>query len=165
MYGQQECRETKETIEKHWKEIVQTINNIEERKENFIFIDDANRLIGNIVPNNSEKISYGGSLIREFLESDDYTLLNGTEKVVGGPWTRIDLADESCKSVLDILIISNDLYKYVETMEIDEKRLITPFKNNKDKSLTYSDHLSLLVTFKNIPLKQKCNIYGKKITR
>ena len=76
---------SKEEISSHWEEIMTTINNIESRKERVIWIGDLNRHLGNRIPGNIDKVSYGGELINQFLEAGNYILLNETEKVLGGP--------------------------------------------------------------------------------
>ena len=59
-------------------------------------------------------------MVRDFLDSGKYVLINATEKVKGGPWTREDPADIDNKSVLDLVITSAELVKYIEYMEIDK---------------------------------------------
>ena len=66
------------------------------------------------------------------------------------------------KSCLDLAIVNQDLYKYVVTMEIDSKRLATPFKVCKDLSRKYTDHFACVVCFKGIPLKCKTVSLGNK---
>ena len=85
MYGQQECRMSKESIEKHWNDILEVIGRIEERDELTVVIGDLNRHLGSEIPGNSSKVSYGGELVNEFLESGKYVLVNSTEKVKEGP--------------------------------------------------------------------------------
>ena len=48
-YGQQECRETKETIERHWKEVLEV-------SESLIFIGDTNCAVVDVIQFN-ENIS------------------------------------------------------------------------------------------------------------
>ena len=54
------------------------MNDVEEKKENFVRIGDANRLLGNIIPMNAGKVSFGGAMVREFLDSDKFVLLNSS---------------------------------------------------------------------------------------
>ena len=85
-----------------------------------------------------------------FLGSQKYILLNSSEKSIGEPWTRVDPVNNS-KSVLDLVIVSEDLMEYVKEFNIDNLRKVAPFNVNKDKSITYSDHYALTVIFNNIP--------------
>ena len=45
-------------------------------EENVIIAADLNKHLGNIVPNNHDKVTFGGSLVRNFLASGKYVLLN-----------------------------------------------------------------------------------------
>ena len=45
------------------------------------------------------------------------------------------------------------MVQYVDSMLIDEDRLFTPYRPIKSKQIRFSDHFSILVTFKYIPLK------------
>ena len=80
------------------------------------------------------------------------------KRLKGGPWTREDPADPNIKSALDLVIVSNDLYEFVDRMKIDSKREITPFKSDKNKVLNFTDHYTIVVDFKNIPLKHETQI-------
>ena len=64
------------------------------------------RAIGSSVPGNHAKVSFGGSLVNELLESGKYVLVNSLDKVTGGPWTRIYPANPNKKSVLDLVTVS-----------------------------------------------------------
>ena len=56
-------------------------------------------------------------------------------------------------SGLDLVIVSKNLMEFVDRVEIDSKRKITPFKAERDGSLNFTDHYACLLTFKGIPLK------------
>ena len=73
--------------------------------------------------------------------------------MVDGPFTRIDPADNHKKSVLDLCIISKALYKYVDSLIIDKKRHFTPYRAVTRSTVRYTDHFSLLLSFKGLPLK------------
>ena len=72
---------------------MEEIVKIEAKSESVIVIGDANKLVGDLVPGNSAKVTAGGRLIRDFLSNGDYVLLNSSELVENGPYTRIDPAD------------------------------------------------------------------------
>ena len=127
VYGQQEARMSKESVEKHWKELLEEISKIEARNELLVLCGDFNRHLGSIVPLNSPKVSYGGELVVNFIETKEYILLNSSNKTSGGPWTREDPANNEYKSVLDLVIVSAELEKYVEKMVIDKDRRFTAF--------------------------------------
>ena len=65
------------------------------------------------------------------------------------------------KSLLDIVIISNNLVKYVDSLEIDVKQQWTPCQQHKGK-LKYPDHYALKLTFKGIPTKELIPLAGRK---
>ena len=128
VYGQVESRSNLDEIRERWGIIYDQIMKIESRGELLVLIGDLNTHLGELIPgNNSRKLSEGGKLLKDFLESDKYTLVNATEKVVGGPFTRVDPGNGQ-KSILDICIVSNELYKYIEVLSIDSKREITPYR-------------------------------------
>ena len=77
---------------------------------------------------------------------------NASEKAKGEPWTREDPANLT-KSVLDLVIISQELYQYVDEFSIDNQKKITPFKVGKNCSLSFTDHYTITIKFKGIPLK------------
>ena len=151
VYGQQECRIGKEGTERHWNEILDVINKVEARNELLLLIEDFNRHLPN-VPSENSRSSYGGELIDELLQSGKYVLINKTDKVIGGPWTRLDPATGT-KSVLHLVITSSELVKHVDSLEIDNKRRFTTFKK-KGKTLSFPDHYGIVVKFSGIPRKR-----------
>ena len=83
-------------------------------------------------------------------------LLNSLQTVVNGPWTRYDPSDpedENKKSVLDLVIISKNMEKYFDSMVIDSNLENTPCRVKSKSKIVYTGHYSMLVSFKNIPLK------------
>ena len=112
---------------------------IEERNEEAIFIGDLNKLVGNGpygVKGNNPKVTFGGKLIQNLLKTEKYSLVNNSDKCVGGPFTRIDPSNPNIKSCLSLVIISKGL----EELKIDSNR-----------NLVYTDHYRL----KQIPMKVK----------
>ena len=156
VYGCQESRAGADRINENWDILIDEVRKIEKKGEFVCIIGDFNRKIGNLVPGNKNaKESLGGSLIRQFIESGRYCLLNSSDKVIGGPFTRYDPAnpsDESKRSVLDLCLVSVELFKYVEVLVIDSKLAFTPARPIKN-GLLYSDHYSLLLKLKNLPMK------------
>ena len=77
-----------------------------------ILIGDLNKQIGNGiygVKGNHDKVSHGGKLVHRLLENGNYTLVNNTEKCVGGPFTRFypsDPNNEKKRSCLELVIVS-----------------------------------------------------------
>ena len=55
---------------------------------------------------NKENISFGGQLIRDLIDSEEYVVVNNLDLAVGGPWTWLDPADPKLMSCLDLAIVS-----------------------------------------------------------
>ena len=127
IYGQQESRSRVDDIERRWEEIVTETQKIRDRNEELIIACDANSHVGDLVAGNHTKVSTGGQLIRDFLLSDEYVLVNSSSKCTGGPFTRYDpsnpLSDDH-KSLLDLIVISKNLEKYLVDMTIDKSLVI-----------------------------------------
>ena len=95
-------------------------------------------------------------MVRDFISTDKYILVNGTNKVVNGPFTRYDPSDPKCKnkkSCLDLAIISKDLLKYLVKLVVDNNLKLTPCRPLSKSKVVYPDHYSLILSFKDIPLK------------
>ena len=85
--------------------------------------------IGSYVEGNHPRTSPGGKLLVEFLSNKNYTLVNALDVVVNGPFTRYDpkdLNDDNKKSLLDFVIISSSLVKYIDELVIDKNHEWTP---------------------------------------
>ena len=111
---------------------------------------------------NKDKLTLGGSILLDFLDNENFQLINATDLVRNGPNTRYDPSapdDEEKKSALDLFTVSNDLMKYVEYFEIDKNLNKTPAKIARNK-ITFTDHYSCTLSFQNIPLKSKKKIFN-----
>ena len=154
IYGEIESRSNKKEIEERWDRVLAIVAGIESRNEALLLIGDMNKAVGNGpfgVAGNSDKVSFGGKLIHNFLSSGNYRLVNNTSKCQGGPFTRMDPADPSTLSCLSLVIVNNDLYDFIDTLTIDKDRIITPHRAiGKAKRLVYTDHFSLHLIFKNL---------------
>ena len=153
VYGEIESRNSNQTVQERWERILEELLKIEQKGEYGLIIGDLNKHIGNLVSGNHDKISFGGQLVRNLVETRNYVLLNGTSKTKGGPFTRYDPAKPENKTCLDLVIIPRDLLKYVQSLEIDKRLLFTPGRPVSKNKITYSDHFSLEIIFKNLPLK------------
>merc|ERR1711954_123910 len=99
---------------------------------------DFNKHVGNMIPGNHEKVTNGGKLVKEFLESGDYVLVNANSKSTGGPFTRYtpnEPNNEEKKSAIDFVIVSRSLESYIETFEIDKDLQWTPYRAINDEKL------------------------------
>ena len=99
------------------------------------------------VEGNTAKVSYGGKLIRELIDSGDYVMLNSLSLARGGPWTRVCPATGG-RSCLDLAIGSRELVQYVSSVQVDSELLYTPRRavsKGGKLGLTYTDHFPVLV--------------------
>ena len=66
----------------------------------------------------------------------------------------MDPSDSKIKSCLSLVIVSNGLEEYVESLLIDENRIFTPHRAIR-KKLVFTDHYSLILKFRDIQQKMK----------
>ena len=147
----------RQDVLENWGRIKSEIEKIGERNEFCLLIGDLNRAIGAGrlgIQGNKSKVSNGGKMILELLETGEYVLGNSTDKVEGGPWTWVSRADVSIRSCIDLVIMSADLAPYLKRIVIDVKHNFAPARPRLvagRKKLVYSDHFPLLVEFENLP--------------
>ena len=169
IYGEQESRSSKDGILKKWEKVLSEVAKIEAKEEYLIIIGDLNKHIGDIVKGNeNDKVTFGGSLVRDFVSTGTYELVNASNKASGGPFTRYDPSDpnrENKKSLLDLCIISKGLSVYLLSLVIDKSRALTPCRPISKDKLTYTDHYSLILKFKDIPMKKNQVSSDKKTIR
>ena len=67
----------------------------------------------------TKNISFGGSLVRDLLASEEYILVNNSDKTKGGPLPRFDPANKENKSCLELVIISACLEPFIKELLID----------------------------------------------
>ena len=63
-----------------------------------ILIGNFNRQIGSDylgITGNTPIVSYGGQMPRHLLATEHYLLVNNSDKVTGGPWTREEPSDRN----------------------------------------------------------------------
>ena len=98
------------------------------------------------------------------MDTGNYKLVNTSDKVSGGPFTRVDPGDpndDTKKSVLDLCIVSKELNNYVKSLIIDRDRKFTPHLAVNSNELIYTDHFSLLLTLNRLPLLGKQKFRGE----
>ena len=121
-YGQQEGRSSKAEIEQTWSNINAELAKIELRGEHAILMGDMNRHVGVIIEGNNDKVSAGGKLIIDLINTKKYVLVNSTNKVTGGPFTWYSPGDPRSKSCVDLVIVSKGLFKHFDKLIIDKGR-------------------------------------------
>ena len=157
VYGEQEGRTSRDDLLERWTRLRKDLNSIRERGEMCLLLGDLNKHIGSDhlgVAGNHKKVTYGGQLVRELLNTDDYVLVNNLKIAQGGPFTREDPSDPSKKSCLDLAICSKSLEPFIKSLVIDSarnypiKRVV--FRDGKLTSIL-TDHYPLIVTLHNLP--------------
>jgi hypothetical protein len=160
-YGEQEGRTSKEEILKKWMRLKKDLDSIKARGEPCILIGDFNKHIGCDelgVSGGNELITFGGSLVRDLLATEDYILINNSNKTTGGPFTRFDPAGKAKKSCLEFVIVSAFLEPFVKELIIDSsgqfpiQRVVT--RAGKLKFIL-SDHYTLIFTLSNLQEAKK----------
>ena len=165
VYGEQESRTCRKDVEDRWYRIVSEVTNIEKQGEHVILIGDLNKHVGDTIKNNHTKVTFGGELIKEFLKSDKFLLLNSTSKVTGGPFTRYNPSDpknDDLKSCIDLIIISKGLLRYVSGVTIDKDLNFTPGRPISKTKKVYSDHYAIIFELKILPLRNIRNFGWQK---
>ena len=163
VYGDQKSRSSKPAIFDKWGRVLEVVYDVLTKGESLILMGDMNRHVGSDhlgVANNHDKVTYGDSLIRDMVETEDMILVNNTEKAEGGPFTRKDPSnpnDDSKKSCLDLCLISKDLYRYVDKLVIDKEEKYEMGRvvvKNGTKALIKPDHLALILSLIDIPINR-----------
>ena len=113
-----------------------------------------------------EAVSRNGRLLTSLIKERELHVLNFDRRCIG-KWTHV-VRTTGSSSVLDYMMVSNELSKLLKVVTVDEECLFCPFwlKKKKGKQTPqYSDHNAIIATFeiphsKPRPQKQK----GWKIT-
>ena len=114
-------------------------------------LGDFNAKLGSeFIPNDTHERSANGDILSQIIERKELILVSGTQKCLG-TWTRQNNSNEQEKSVIDYVLVNEDLYNYIDHMEIDEEKTFCPVRTTKLKNgvkTTYSDHNSIIIDFK-----------------
>ena len=154
IYGLIESRTSQENILESWARIKKELAMIEARGEAVLIIGDLNRGVGGGelgVAGNKEKISFGGQLVRDLIDSEEYVIVNNLGLAEGGPWTWVDPADPQHRSCLDLAIVSQNLLPFVTDMKVDSSRKITPKRviaRRGKMTVRHTDHFALEIKLK-----------------
>ena len=157
IYGGIETRMENQEILESWGRIKLELDKIRDRNEFCLLVGDVNRAIGSGsfgIKGNRPRVSYGGKLLIELLETGEYILGNSNHKVEGGPWTWVSRADSRVRSCIDLVIMSADLAPYLKRIKIDNKQEFAPARVRMvdgRKKLIFSDHYPLVIEFENLP--------------
>ena len=166
VYGKQEQK--KEIVQEEFDEICSQMTQAKVRGDLCMVVGDMNRHVGDIIPGNDDRVSFGGSLWRDLLSVGEFHLLNAAQdKVRGGPFTWFRPGG-GARSALSLWIVCSDTLPHVELLTIDDLKDITPFrvKGRKDnRTQIYSDHVGTMVKLVNldkIPNRHKTTSWSFK---
>ena len=88
-------------------------------------------------------------------------VLNSSQKCTG-IFTRVNNRNPNEKPVLDYVIVSGQLEKYVNYMRIDQQKLFTPWRTSK-KGKQFSDHNAISLDM-SLPVKRDLQVSSRKTT-
>ena len=135
-YGPQETWREDERMP-FWLALDEEISTAELNGRSVIIQMDANAKLGkSFIRDDPHMISGNGKILAGIVERHAMTVMNGLTKKCYGTITRERITlDSSEKSVIDFMIISNDLSDHIENMHIDEDRInvLTKIVNKRSK--------------------------------
>ena len=67
-------------------------------------------------------------------------------------------------SCLELVIVSEELFEYVEELFIDKQQIFTPHRPIGKGKLCFTDHFSIILKFRNIPMKRIGKCFAPKTT-
>ena len=91
---------------------------------------DMNCKIGDLIDGNKEDISKGGNIM---IKENNMIILNSLEKC-RGKWTR---SSGSEKSIIDYIMIGEEDENGVESIIIDEKKEMSPYRLRRSDGITH----------------------------
>ena len=151
-YGPQENAENEDKISffsKLEEEIARSTN----EGKGVILMGDLNSKLGKqFIKHDPHNQSQNGKMLADVIERNALIVVNGLEEICLGTITRKRVTREAEeKSVIDFVIVSNDLKQNVIKMEIDEDRKHSICKITKTKAgvkVTESDHNTIITKMK-----------------
>ena len=155
-YGPQETW-TEEERMPFWVSLEKEIASAEINGRSIIIQMDANAKLGPThIKNDPKPISENGKVLAGIMERHGLIVANSLQDKCTGLITREKTTVNGIeKSVIDFVIVSNDLVKHIEKIHIDDERkhvLTKIMKNKKNTDITESDH-NMIETVINIPWK------------
>ena len=122
-YGTQESRELDVKMQ-FFRCPEEEVAKAEIENKSVICMGDMNSQLGQeFIPNDPKQISENGKILAGILERNALTVVNGLQGKCEGLITRErNTVNGVEKSIIDFVIVSQDLVKYVGKMNIDDKR-------------------------------------------
>ena len=129
----------------------------------FVFlVCDFNAKLGRqFISGDIHDISGNGKRLLNIVKEFNLDVSNSSQKCTG-IFTRVNNKSPDEKSVLDYVIVSSQLEKYVNYMRIDQQKLFTPWKTLK-QGKRFSDHSAILLGM-SLPVKMDLQVSSRKTT-
>ena len=163
-YGPQEHDDIN-SILSFWMELEAEVIKAKDDNRNILIQMDANAKLGSeIVKGDPHRMSNNGKLLFDLLERQDLVVVNALNKCKGIITRERTLENKSEKSVIDYIVISQGLQKFLIEMNIDEDKkyaLARYVKNKKGTKVVNSDHNTLFCKF-SVSFNKKPNIVRKE---
>ena len=110
--------------------------------------------------------SQNGKLLKELIDESELKVVNFHKKTVG-KWTRIQTTKRgTVKSVLDYVLLDEEMFNQVSSLIIDEERLSTPYRIVKKKGrseMVFTDHTAMILKIECQKGKVEKKVCKKKI--
>ena len=158
-YGLQESANEGERNE-FFEELELEMTAAEDRGNKTILVGDLN---SKITQENEviKELTPNGTLLNNMISRCSLKVLNFNKKCVG-KWTRVEEKNGVTeKSIIDYIIVNDNVERIATEMVIDEEKLIAPFwiRKRKDRAekRQYSDHNAILLTLQILCNKSKVN--------
>ena len=120
--------------------------------DNVLLLGDMNAKIQSNQSNTGddvEDVSNNGTLLKELVEKYELDVLNFHPSATG-KWTRIRKKKKTTeRSVIDYIMVEENLKSRIEDVVIDEDKLYTPWRlvySKKQRHIIFSDHTAMITT-------------------
>ena len=120
-------------------------------KEIIIEMDANSKLGPTLIKGDPHKQSENGKILAEIIERNSLVVMNGDAKCKGRITRRRITKKTKEESVIDLVIVSENIAQVIEQVEIDEERNYVLTKYTKTKNgvkITESDHHSIITRIK-----------------
>ena len=143
-YGPQESWDSSERIP-FFTALEAAIVSAELEGKSVIIAIDANAKLGQkYIPNDPKEMSKNGKVLSSIIDTHALCVVNGLEGKSKGLITRhMSTVNGIEQSVIDFVIVSNELIKHIESIHIDDDRVNVLTTNHKTKTgttMSKSDH-------------------------
>ena len=149
-HGPQETEEA-ETRKEFYESLMVEIERGKASNDNIILLADMNARIerDDTEPEAIQDLSANGKLLKELVGKYQLDVLNFHPNTMG-KWTRIQKKKKVTeKSVIDYVIVEDNLKNRIEKVVIDEDKLYTPWRvvsRKKNRHIIFSDHTAIITT-------------------